>query len=1042
MLNVNRHHLALFALAARLLLPALPARAQEPPPPAVTRPTGPITPIATAAEFEAPTGTIIDTRWKSGVPMGGIGVGKIEMMSDGSFAHFTNNHNWDRPYPWAKGAFAAVWAQAAGNSTVARLLRLTSPEEYAGVSNIAHTRMQGLFPRAQFAFRDDGLPVQVHLSAFSPLVPHNIKDSSLPVVSFAYTLTNPGKQSVRASVLLAWPNLLGWGGRGKGPYQKTPIVYDGTTGNTQTPAMAGALSGLRYTTTQSYTDYQENTVGEYYLGVRKQPGITITTCPSWDTAVSTPAFWPGFAQTGQLASLPPSGQNPAGAVAAQVTLAPGQSRTVRFVLAWAMPHFLMTQDKVPLPQGGTHAVTTDQGAYWQNWFGSAADIAAYADANTARLAQDTAAWQAYLQKSNLPFWLKLKTINCAFPIVTNSVLTKDGKFAIQESPLVMAGATGTMDQRLAAHTFYTALFPEIDRAELELFAQCQPPDGQIPHMDGNLYHVLGDAHVLYGITGWPDLSCSWTLQVAQLYRWTGDRSFLDRMAPHVARAMDYLRTDDKDGDFIPEGGSTYDYEHGPMGSFIYTASCYLGALRAASAVASAQGDAAGARAYTARLTQTQHSVMTELWNGTFFRKWHKPDLGTNNENSFVSNQAGDWAAREAGLPRTLDPAIIHKSLQQTIARHMKPFHPIPPMEVTPEGRLTTGACYVLQHEPYLGCEAIYENYTDDGLDMIHRLYHAIWDMDKDPWNESLVYWAPDGHRFAFPYYMTSPTTWNVWFALSGASVDVPDHTLYLSPRLPTPLTELHMPVFFPRFWGWLDYVPSARKLTLRIDKVFGNSPTDDGRLYAVPGAQAAASTTPVTLTTFARDGDGPRLALPRPFVVKPGATLNLSPFLGKLALPTRSEQVTFSIKARARGGLPPRGWTLTDNVHTDAAGRAELPLALDNDPGTRWTTNRPMRAGDRLVLDMGRAQPVAKLVLDDSSAPGDYPHGYLLESSSDGITWKTLAQATAPEAKAAVKQGVLAISFAPATARFLRITNQGTEPTTFWSVYELSVYAP
>jgi len=1018
------------------------ARAQEPPPPAVTRPTGPVTAAATAAEFEAPTGTIIDTRWKSGVPMGGIGVGKIEMMSDGSFAHFTNNHNWDRPYPWAKGAFAAVWTQAAGGQSVARMLRLASPEEYAGVPNIAHARMQGMFPRAQFGFRDDALPIQVHLSAFSPLVPHDVKDSSLPVVSFVYTLTNPGKQSVRASVLLAWPNLLGWGGRDKGPYQKTPIIYDSTTGNTQTPAIAGALSGLRYATTQSYTDYQQNTVGEYYLGVHQQPGMSVTTCPTWDAAAPTPAFWTGFAQTGRLAALPASGQTPAGAVAAQVTLAPGQSRTVRFVLAWAMPHFLMTQDKVPLPSGGTHAVTTDAGHYWQNWFGSATDIASYADANNARLARDTAAWQSYLTKSNLPFWLKLKTINCAFPIVTNTVLTKDGKFAIQESPLVMAGATGTMDQRLAAHTFYTALFPEIDRAELELFAQCQPPDGQIPHMDGNLYHVSGDAHVLYGITGWPDLSCSWTLQVAQMYRWTGDASFLNRMAPHMTRAMDYLHNDDKDGDFIPEGGSTYDYEHGPMGSFIYTASCYLGALRAASAMAAARGDRAGAQAYNARLAQTQHSVMTELWNGTFFRKWHKPDSGANNENSFVSNQAGDWAAREAGLPRTLAPDIIHKSLQQTIARHMKPFYPIPPMEVTPEGRLTTGACYVLQHEPYLGCEAIYENYTDDGLDMIHRLYHAIWDMDKDPWNESLVYWSPDGHRFAFPYYMTSPTTWNVWFALSGASLDVPGHTLYLSPRLPTPLTELHMPVFFPRFWGWLDYVPTAHRLTLRIDKVFNDSLTDNGKLYAVPGAQAKASNTPLTITTLARDGDGPRLPLPRAFVVKPGATLNLSPFLAKLALPLRSEQVNFSVKPQARGGLSPAGWTLTDNIHTDAEGRAELPLALDSNANTRWTTNRPMHAGDRLTLDMGHAQRVSKLVLDDSSAAGDHPHGYTLETSDDGITWHLAAHATATEAKAAVKQGVLTIAFPPVTTRYLRITNQETEPTTFWAIYELSVYAP
>ena len=976
--------------------------------------------------------------------MGGIGVGKIELMTDGSFAHFTNNHNWDRPYPWAKGAFAAVRAQAGSDAPVSRLLRLTSTDEYAGVANIAHTRMQGLFPRAQIAFRDDALPVQVRLSAFSPLVPHDVKDSSLPVVTFVYTLSNPGPKPVRASVLLAWPNLLGWGGRDKGPYLKTPIIYDSTSGNTQTPATAGALSGLRYATTQNYTDYQENTVGEYFIGAHQQPGVAVSTCAHWNADAPTPAFWQSFTETGQLTSAPDDAAGTAGAVAAQVSLAPGQSRTVRFVLVWAMPHFLMMQDNVPdaPPATGKHTVTTDAGHYWQNWFSGAQEIAAYADTNTIRLSAGTEAWQTYLLKSNLPFWLTLKTINCAFPIVTNTVLTKDGKFAIQESPLVMAGAVGTMDQRLAAHTFYTALFPEIDRAELELFAQCQQDNGQITHMDGNLYHVLGDPHVLYGITGWPDLSCSWTMQTAQLYRWTGDASFLTRMAPHITHAMDWLKADDKDGDFIPEGGSTYDYEHGPMGSFIYTASCYLGALRAASSLAAASGDTQSAKDYDARLAQTQHSVMTELWNGTFFRKWHMPDSGKNNENSFVSNQAGDWGARLAGLPRTLSPDIIHRSMQQTIARHMKPFHPIPPMEVTPEGRLATGACYVLQHEPYLGCEAIYENYTDDGLDMIHRLYGCIWTQDKDPWNESLVYWAPDGHRFAFPYYMTSPTTWNVWFALSGASLNVPGHTLYLAPHLPTPLRELHMPVFFPRFWGWLDYVPSARKLTLCVDQVFDNSLSDNGKLYTVAPDTANSPLPPVTITQVARDGDGPLLKLTTPFVVKPGATLNLSSLLTKLALPIRSEQVNFSVTVQARGGLSPKGWTLTDNIHTNAAGRAELPLALDNDASTRWTTNRPMHAGDSLTLDMEKATLVGKIVMDSASAPGDYPHGYTLEASPDGHAWQTLAQATPDEAKAAVKQGILTITFSPTPVQYLRVTNLGTEATTFWSIHELCVYAP
>jgi len=66
---------------------------------------------AVKPSFDPATGTITDARWESGVPLGGIGVGKVELLTDGGFGNFTHQHNWDRPYGWVKGAFAAVRAR-------------------------------------------------------------------------------------------------------------------------------------------------------------------------------------------------------------------------------------------------------------------------------------------------------------------------------------------------------------------------------------------------------------------------------------------------------------------------------------------------------------------------------------------------------------------------------------------------------------------------------------------------------------------------------------------------------------------------------------------------------------------------------------------------------------------------------------------------------------------------------------------------------------------------------------------------------------------
>lgn len=1121
------------------------------------------------ASFDPSTGTILDKRWPSGLPLGGIGVGKIELMTDGSFGNFTNQHNWDRPYPWAKGAFAVVRVQAEGGRPVARILRLTSTGEYSGVENIAHTRMQGWFPRAVLDYDDPALPVTVRLNAFSPLIPHNVKDSGLPVACLDYVVTNPTQKTVQATIALAWPNLLGRGGRGG-------VAWNDLSGDGQKEAQAGALFGLRYTTTQTYSDQHQNVLGEDFVGVRKESGIQTATCASWDAGAVTPSFWVGFAESGTLTASN-GGTQPAGVVSASITLKPGQSRTLHYYVVWAMPNLLMinpvrtytdkfdsaparipslanrtedrwttqrgmhTGDNVMLDLGQTYTPTTltlnngkalsdyprglkveissdgtlwqtvaqrtkdqmlaamseialtptpgrylrltnlgdeglfwsiyglgigvqgqdtpimpvsatrnlvhfdekvesDQaGHYWQNWWHDSLSVAQYVDRNTDRLLRETRAWQDPVLKSDVPFWLKLKLINCAFPMFSNTVLTKNGRFSVLESPIEMGGALGTMDQRMAAHAFLTAFFPELDRAELEQYATCQQTDGRITHFDGNVHQVMVDPNVNYGITDWPDLSTSWVSQAVKLYRWTGDKSFLERVRPHIKSAMDWLHKDGEDDNAIPAGGSTYDYETLPRGEFIYSASCYLGALRAASSIA----DPSDAALYDQNLAEVQNSVMRDLWTGTYFRKWRQPSTGRTVDDSFIANLAGDWMTHISGLPSTLDPKIVHQSLAQTIARHQKPFFPMPPMQVTPDGKITTSNCYSLQHEPYLGCEAIYGNYVDDGLDTIHRLYFSIWEENNSPWDESLCYDASNGHKGGLPTYMTCPTSWFVLDALAGASIDVSAGRLYLSPRMTTTQSELHIPVYFSRFWAWLDYVPAQSKLTLRIEKVFPPDQALQQSLYHTVGAAGDAMPQTVTIRSLAADGDSTPIALPLPFEVREGAVLDLSSQIARLALPARSEVVDFEVRAKInRPGLSADHWVLTDNLHDNPQVAAIFGQdALDGNPDSRWTTGRSLHPGDAFTLDMGTAQNVAKLVLDSTKFPDDYPAGYRLEASLDGQSWTEVARATEAETAAAVKAGVLTISFAPTEARYLRLTSVGGH-SLWWSVGEISAYGP
>jgi uncharacterized protein (DUF608 family) len=1113
-----------------------------------------------SADFDPATGTITNERWRSGVPLGGIGCGAVELLTDGSMGNVTINHNWDRPTGVLRGGFAAVRVRSGGAAS-ARLLRLTGDGDYANARGVQNTSYLGLYPRAEMTFSDPDLPAGIKLHAYSPLIPRDAANSSLPVAFLDFTLSNPGSQEAEVAVAVSFENLLGFGGR-------RDVSWDAVEGNRQRPEGIGPWSGLLFATTQSYEDLRQNTVGTYFLGAESSEAVSVTCCPAWDPAAKSVAFWEQFSGTGALSALgsPPATGRAAGAVCARTTVPAGGEAQLRFLLAWDMPTFRMARqasaptgrfverkdagraaidgdintrwgtgrgqkagdrfvlhlsrpaevrglvlDSTPsvndYPRGylvegsvddkswtelaratpveaagaqergkltidlrpaevrhlritgggsentwwwsihelaltgpeGTvdlsgatvsdrlvevavQSVQTDIGHYHSSALPNIESIARYAAGHRESLLAGTRLWQDEVMRSNLPFWLKLKLINCAFTMYSATVLAKDGRFAVMESPIDMDGALGTMDQRMAAHAFYTQLFPSLDRNELESFARCQQDDGRITHFNGNFHEVLGDPNVGYGVTDWPDLSASWVLQVLKLYRWTGDAELLRAMWPHIQRAMAWLQSADQDGDLIPEGGSTYDYEALPRGAFVYSASCYLGALLAAHAAAEAMDDADSANAYSERFYAVRRATMERLWNGEFFRKWRSGKAEAENPNSFVAALAGDWLAHLSGLPTTLPGDTARRQVEQLIARHLNPFFPVPPMEVTPDGEAATAACYLLQHEPYLGCEAIYQGYTDAGLEVLRRVYHCAWEQNRSPWDQSLSYSAPGGAQGGLRSYMTCPTTWHVLNALTGVTLDLPAKTLYVSPRLPSDAASLDVPVFLGTFWATMMYNPSQSVLQLEITRTFEDTDCE--------------------FTHVARDGNRARIALPQTFRVQEGAVLDLSGHIEELAPFSRSREVKWQVKPPVgpRRGLPPEGWRL-DAYVPDAAPTTEmnLKLAIDEDLTTRWTTGRGMRPGDRFQVDLGESRRIQGVWADIAQSGRDYPRGYTIEVSPDGENWRRVAKADEATSRRCVIHGLWRADFAPVEARYIRITQKGSHDRWWWSMHELYV---
>ena len=72
----------------------------------------------------------------------------------------------------------------------------------------------GQYPIGEVNYKDADCPLEVQLSAYSPFIPHNTADSSLPVTVMSYRVSNHSDKTVDCD-LFGWlenPVLLGSGG--------------------------------------------------------------------------------------------------------------------------------------------------------------------------------------------------------------------------------------------------------------------------------------------------------------------------------------------------------------------------------------------------------------------------------------------------------------------------------------------------------------------------------------------------------------------------------------------------------------------------------------------------------------------------------------------------------------------------------------------------------------------------------------------------------------------------------------------------------------
>ena len=792
--------------------------------------------LAGRAERQLAYGTPPEPR--SGVPLGGVGAGKVELCRDGRFRNFTLNGNIDTPIYNSEGTFVALrWETPTGSGGC-----VLSTEGLQGLPPVAGLEFDGRYPLARVSARDARLPVEAELSAAGPIIPRNLEDSALPLALFAVRLANRTDEPVTVTVAFSLENLLGCGGvplrgvdrAGRGYYER----WEEREGNREEPWRGEKGQGLLLV---GEGKQEKRSEGRYLLAADRA-GVTV--CAGWRPQ-SGERLWRRFLEEGTLpaqAGGASNGEPTAGVLLRSVELGPRESEELKFVLAWHVPRF-------------SQITETDYGHYYQNRFASVEEVAEYGLAQYDRLRKEAGEVPALLAESSLPGWLAQSLANDAYVFSTCCWLTRDGRFSVNESPANMFGCMGTLDQKLYGSHYYSLFYPECDMSELLQFARAQAEDGGIQH-------DLGSGHLdqTGRPSGWPDLSSSLVIQTLKLYQLTGDQAFLDEMYPHCVKALlEYQLGMDSDGDGIANisgVGNTFDSEKFE-GTSAYIATVWLAALRSLEELARRKGDEA-TRAQAAELfLRARESAIRELWNGRWFANYYDINRDLRNPNSHFSQLAGEFYSLLLGLGPCYGEEYTLSAQRAVLGLNYHPRLVLPTNEATPEGRRPHQDIHGwLPHaRVYMGGLSFLLDMPEEGLTALERMDRALREVNHDNrWDQRLFYEPETGEEHWGTQYMTAPATWYCYSALLGVLWDKPEGVLTMTPHLPESLRPFAGPVFLPEIWLWLTVSEDGRNIALRRIKSFTPS-LPVCRLRLPEGSTEPMVTGDGTLVPLARAGE-------------------------------------------------------------------------------------------------------------------------------------------------------------------------------------------
>jgi uncharacterized protein (DUF608 family) len=188
-----------------------------------------------------------------------------------------------------------------------------------GLPRFSRASFLARFPFGEISLEDDDIPLAVSITGWSPFIPGDADNSSLPVGAFEYTFSNPTDTEVEAVFSFNTQNFMTIGSTGNAvlPIQNGFILWqDGTDNGTKKAENEGGFA--------IFVDDQEVVVDHCWFKGKWWDALTL----AWRNV-----------QEGIMRKNPPvEGDSPGASLFVPFKLEPGSQKTIRLMFAWYVPN--------------------------------------------------------------------------------------------------------------------------------------------------------------------------------------------------------------------------------------------------------------------------------------------------------------------------------------------------------------------------------------------------------------------------------------------------------------------------------------------------------------------------------------------------------------------------------------------------------------------------------------------------------------------------------------------------------------------------------